>query len=362
MRTRISSVAALMAFCGLAMAPAATALPTTSISTVAQMAQFNQDQARNAALDYWRLVNVTPQIDEIADAVRSTLREMHSDGEDERPIERPAALMPGGALGESLANLEGFFDDLERATREPNCDFQVRYEDGYAALLPHLQHMRMLGRLLMVDARRLALRGDHEGAAERLASTFRLARHTSGDEVLVSSLVSSAISRVAMNEAEWLLDRTGGDRAVREPLRQALDRFPARDPFQVAVALRRERDLIASLARQFRGPNAGEEFADVFLQMTEGEYGEAERRIRSLDGKAFRADVERAVDAFDLVFEAWDSDTPIADLDALGERLVAEEFGSIALIVVPAVGRTYASDAESRAALEALRRRVKNDG
>ncbi|MEO1279096.1 MAG: hypothetical protein AAFV77_09085, partial [Planctomycetota bacterium] len=67
MRTRISSVAALMALCGLAMAPAAIALPTTSISTVAQMAQFNQDQARNAALDYWRLVNVTPQIDETAD-------------------------------------------------------------------------------------------------------------------------------------------------------------------------------------------------------------------------------------------------------------------------------------------------------
>ena len=348
-------IATTLALCGLATAPLADAASATFRSDAGQVQMIADSGDRNAALDYWRLMTVEPQVDETAERVGDVLRLMHP-GEDsgEASIERPEALLPAGELHQALAELSDFLDDLDRATREPSCDFEVRYEDGYAALLPHLAGMRKLGRLLVIDARRHALEGNTLLAAERLAASMRLARHASGDQILISSLVSAAIADKAILEAHWLLDRTGDAADVRRVLREALTRLPPSDPYRVKAALKRERDLVAQLARQFRGPTAGADFAEVFVLPDDP----TEAQIRGMDAQAFRAAVDRAVDSFDPVLEAWDGANAPEELQAIAERIRSGEFGWVAMAVVPAFGRSYERNKTAVAQVDRLRERV----
>lgn len=354
---------AILALSGLVLTQAASATPLPTHWLQPQMAGLNQPADRNAALDYWRLVNTATYAEDLPARAGEAFKLFHPDPEGEaEAVEAPALLLPGGALHAELAEIADFLEDLERASRETHCDFQVRYEDGYAALLPHLGHMRNFARLLVTDARRLALAGETQAAAERLATALRMARHVTGDRILISSLVSAAMTDVAIKEAYWLLDRTQDAEHVREILGQALERFPTDDPHNVELALRTERDLIGSLARQFRGPNAGDDFADVFFQMTESTSDDVERELRSLDGEQFRRQVERAVDSFDLVFDAWDSSDPQGELRAIEARLVEGDFGPVARVAAPSLLRAQASDARARAQLEQFRERVNRDG
>ncbi len=354
---------AILALSGLALASHATAA-APSLWFQSQVAGLQQPADRNAALDYWRLVNTTSYADDLPTRASGVFKLLHPDSESgDQAIESPAALLPGGELAAELSAIADFMDDLERASRETHCDFQVRYEDGYAALLPHLGQMRNFARLLTADARRLALAGDSQGAADRLATALRMARHITGDRILISSLVSAAITDMAMREAYWLLDRTQDGREVRQALGEAVSRFPAEDPHKVELALRTERDLVASLARQFRGPNAGRDFAKLFLQMGgTGEDDSAESALRALNGEQFKLEVEKAVDAFDLVFEAWNAEDPPAELRMLSEHFSSGDFGPVAVIVVPAFGHAYKSDARARERLQAFRTRLDVDG
>lgn len=355
---------AILALSGLALASHARAAAVPSTWFQSQVAVLQQAADRNAALDYWRLVNTTTYADDLPARAGEAFKLLHPNTEDEhQAIEAPASLLPGGQLAAELAEIADFMDDLERASRETHCDFQVRYEDGYAALLPHLGQMRNFARLLTTDARRLALAGDTQGAADRLATALRMARHITGDRILISSLVSAAIADMAMKEAYWLLDRTQDGREIMQILGEAVDRFPEEDPHKVELALRTERDLVASLARQFRGPNAGREFASLFAQMSGDDQDDsAGPSLRALNGEQFRLEVEKAVDAFDLVFEAWNADNPPAELRMLGEHFSNGDFGPVAFVVVPAFGHAYKSDARARERLQAFRDRVNGDG
>ncbi|MEQ8316219.1 MAG: hypothetical protein RIE77_10120 [Phycisphaerales bacterium] len=355
---------AVLALSGLALASHATAAAAPSPWFLSQAAGLQQTADRNAALDYWRLVNTTSYADDLPARAGEAFKLLHPDPEGEdQAIEAPATLLPGGELAAELAEIADFMDDLERASRETHCDFQVRYEDGYAALLPHLGHMRNFARLLVTDARRLALAGDTTGAADRLATSLRMARHITGDRILISSLVSAAITDMTIKEAYWLFQRTQDAPEIRQILGKAADRFPADDPHKVELALRTERDLVASLARQFRGPTAGREFASLFLPMTgDSEEQSVESELQRLDGGQFKSEVEKAVDAFDLVFEAWNAADPPAELRMLGEHFASGDFGPVAVVVVPAFGRAYKSDARARETLEAFRARVNDDG
>lgn len=355
---------ALLALCGLALTQTAHAATLPTQWPQPQAAGLNQPADRNAALDYWRLINTATHATDLSIRVREVFTLLHPNPDgDVQAIEAPATLLPGGEIEAELAEIADFMDDLERASRETYCDFQVRYEDGYAALLPHLGQIRNFARLLVIDARRLALAGDTQGAADRLATALRMARHVTGDRILISSLLSAGITDMTIKEASWLLDHTQDARQIRQILGQALERFPAEDPHGVEVALRTERDMAASLARQFRGPNAGADFADMYLYLAgDAEDHPVEPALRSLNAERFRVEVEKAVDAFDLVFEAWNADDPPAELRMLGEHFSSGDFGPIATVVAPAFGKAYQADARARVRLEAFRNRVNGDG
>lgn len=360
MRTRSTLI---LAVCGLALVPAL--LQAMPLGTeVTQQAAVGQASDRNAALEYWRLISTGSGHAEAIELAKEAVNlQMHPRPDAEfAPMDSPALLAAGADLTERLIALEGYLDDVERATRTPVCDFQLRYEDGYAVLMPHLGPMRSIAYLMVADARRLALSGDIDRAAERLSGAIRLARHVVGDRTLISSLVGVAIGHIAIEESRWLLGRTQDDAAVRQKLGSALIRFPLDDPYNAEAALRVERDMVELLARQFRGPRAGQEFMNALNTMSDDDTDPITIEVRSMNGATFKKESERAVDAFDLILEAWRADDPQESLRAIERACVEGDHGVVARLVVPALSNAQARDAEARAKLQALKDRVDGDG
>jgi len=358
MRTRTTL---LLATCGLTLASMAQAMPWSSGAILS--AQVMQTSERNAALEYWRLITMDHGGPELLDRVRPVLREMHpGDDAEVTPVDEPASLGGGGELAAALADLDGYFDDVERASRTPMCDFQLRYEDGYAVLISHPGPLRGIARLMVADSRRLALAGEFEQAAERLAAIMRLGRHLAGDRTLISSLVSISINGLTMEEGLWLLERSGGSRSVRDVLAAGAERFPPDDPYNAEGALRIEQDMVEGLARQFHGPEAGEEFLAALGFVVSEETRAVANEVRGMNGAEFRRQSDRAVDAFDLILEAWRADDPQAALREIERACVEGEHGALARLIVPSLGNAQSRVSRAEAELEEFKSRVKGNG
>ncbi len=90
------------------------------------------------------------------------------------------------------------------------CDWGLAYSRGFSAVLPHLGQGRSLARLVLADARILAADGNYRQALERCLTVYKLAGHF-GDSVLVSVLVSAAITAQANKSVTAILDRMPAD-------------------------------------------------------------------------------------------------------------------------------------------------------
>jgi hypothetical protein len=77
----------------------------------------------------------------------------------------------------------------------PNCDWGLKYSDGFSMQMVHLAQARHLNRLLVADARIRMADGAYRKAVDRYLTAGKMAQHT-GDETIISFLVSVAISRL----------------------------------------------------------------------------------------------------------------------------------------------------------------------
>jgi hypothetical protein len=82
------------------------------------------------------------------------------------------------------------------ASEIPGCNWGMRYSEGFLVLLPHLSQVRNLSRLIIVDARILAAKGDYQQAIERCLIVHKMCLHIGG-ETIISFLLSRSISRLA---------------------------------------------------------------------------------------------------------------------------------------------------------------------
>jgi hypothetical protein len=109
--------------------------------------------------------------------------------------------MPPGALPheEAARFIEPFasaIDQFDVAARREFCrwDMPVR-ERAFLALLPHLQGLREMSRVLALRARLQMAEGKYDDAAATLATGFAMAHHTAENGVLIEALVSAACVR-----------------------------------------------------------------------------------------------------------------------------------------------------------------------
>jgi len=126
-----------------------------------------------------------------------------------------AALEPFAAEMASLAN----------DVRRPHSRFDIRYEDTFAALLPHLQVMKTAAKLYSLRASARLAKGDTATALRDTVTTIHLAESFANEPLLISQLVRVAILQIAMQpfwegaiDHKWSAAHLASLRAALQPI------------------------------------------------------------------------------------------------------------------------------------------------
>ena len=95
---------------------------------------------------------------------------------------------------------------LTAAKADGQCRLFVEFDHGLAALLPNVQKMRTLSRLLLLRGRVAMITGNAEQAIESVEALFEASRALEHQLLLVEYLVRLATAGVALHETERLLN------------------------------------------------------------------------------------------------------------------------------------------------------------
>ena len=90
------------------------------------------------------------------------------------------------------SDLAKLADDLKR----PHCRFNIRYEDGFAAVLPHLSTMKKAATLFALSSAQRLSKGDTTGAWQDTLNGIRLGEQLRTEPFLISQLVRIAILEI----------------------------------------------------------------------------------------------------------------------------------------------------------------------
>lgn len=264
--------------------------------------------------------------------------------------------MDRGELPEAYARLlesdQGQILGLIEITKLDLCDFGSNYEDGIGTLLPQLGTMRNTAKLLVNDARRL--RGtDPDGAAERLAAAIRLGEHAAQTSAVIGSLVGVAIVELARTETQKLLDAGELSREQALVIDEALGRVLTRDPFHAEEALRSEADALPAWIRsEYQGKDAGRKLAGLIESAAGEETDEKSSlgKVQRMRGEEVAKQADAMTLAYGEILKAWRAEDPIADMNAIEERVVGGEYGPLSRLLIPALQRfrTQTLDAERK--------------
>jgi hypothetical protein len=142
--------------------------------------------------------------------VRKAIGDGGPEGEIETWLELPPSELPRDQARQLLGRYKEAFRVIDQAARSESCDWgfaeRIR-QKGINTLLPELQEMRGLARLLSLRARVAALDGHNEEAVRALQTGFAAARHVGETPVLIGSLVGIAMGTVTARELEVLLSQ-----------------------------------------------------------------------------------------------------------------------------------------------------------
>lgn len=279
---------------------------------------------------------------------------------------------PSTELTAMLRDNEEAIALLLRASRTEHCDWQIDFEAGIDAMLPHLGAMRNSARVLAADARRLAAAGEHDAAAERAAAVFRLARHVNDHGMIISPLVSAALAAYGAAQVEALDELGALTQRGRVLLLDAIAPFDGPDPFGVERTIRNEGRLFTDWLKQsFNGDRAGRDMLmhDLFLgSHIDGGPGLVtqvgpEMAVYVTKGEA---ELHREFDAlnhtYQRVADAWsdpDRDRLIAEIT---DDIVSGRLGTLTAIFFPSVEQLARSETNVKERLATTAERLGSDG
>jgi len=183
---------------------------------VARLEALGQPISTQSLYDYHRVPADRPDATALWLAALNSLDEkaFNTDGKDlpfVGVLEGRALTPPGNPA--LLASAEDFLKKYD-PTREAilaavrhggECRIPVKFEDGFAMLLPNAQKVRCLARLLALDIRVRACRGDAAGAVESLEALYGTAVTVAHQLTIVEQLIHMAVAGVAFGETEQLL-------------------------------------------------------------------------------------------------------------------------------------------------------------
>jgi len=140
------------------------------------------------------------------------------------------------------------------------CDWGLRYSEGFSMILAHLAQIRTLGRILIADARIMASRGEHAEALVRCVTVLKITRHV-GDKTLISILVGWAVEGTTYRCIQDLLGQMPGDRQGGKGHLKALEQLKAdlaalsKRPLSLKNSLQIEREVVLEQIKMEKVPD-----------------------------------------------------------------------------------------------------------
>ena len=96
---------------------------------------------------------------------------------------------------------------IEQAAARPKCNFNLQYDQGAALLVPHVQGMLKMGRILAARAQLEARRQENERAWNSIETNLRMADALREEPILISALVRVAIAKTALASIRQVADQ-----------------------------------------------------------------------------------------------------------------------------------------------------------
>jgi len=144
----------------------------------------------NAALLYYQSYIAYEKADD-------TMREMVAD------LSR-GKIEPNKRIKNYIENCRGAINLAIAAAEIPNCNWGLKYSDGFSMLLSHLAQTRKLVFIIGAETRILVSEGDYRQALDRCLTLRKISQHM-GDETIISLLVSMSIDKMADNHIQDIL-------------------------------------------------------------------------------------------------------------------------------------------------------------
>jgi hypothetical protein len=270
---------------------------------------------------------------------------------------------PNDAVKEYVKKCGNAIDYAVAASNLPRCDWGLAYSRGFSALMPHLGQARSLARLVLADARILSAEGNYRPALERCLTVYKLAGHL-GDNVLISVLVSAAVSTQANKGVTAVLDRMPADAGTLTWLKGQLATAPVAT-LTVDKSMTMEREV----ALEYLRPERVEALVQALAEsagITEGSGMSAEQIRKAATEPALGRAREYYSKYMDSVLVVLRGQTPCAAAYAKLQELVkqaeqdAAKDPAVKLFQagVPAVTKMYATQVRHKADFNALQAAV----
>lgn len=343
---RISTLRIVSA--GLTIAAAALATPVWA-GGGAGAAPVADAQA-NAAPRYWQgMYLLEARLQKNPDLNLSTVN-------DRRAVDWAAVEALRPLVGESREEL----DIIMSASRMSSCDFIGDSLDrlGPATLLPHVGAMRRTAQVLTADALQKARDGKTAESAECFAAIIRMAHHTQGDGVLLTSLVSSAMIIMVEPAIGGALQSgafTPQDKAV---ITEALKSLDNDDPLAIIAAIKGERDNFIGWIRRVQSPGKPMDprLDELLTGIPDADEDGPVRVIRqTVDrGDSIEPYIKLAEAYYDQAMKAWKSDKARERLSELAQQADRGTFGPLTRLLCPSWSKILDSEARGIAAIATM--------
>jgi len=244
----------------------------------------------NAALQYYQAFLLRWQPD---DATFPAINNVLTGGE------------PDGKVRAYLGDCRAMIHTVEVASRIPQCTWGVRYFDrsGFS-VTTLLGEIRQLALVFALDARTLGADGHYDAALARCLTMRRLARHT-GDDTMLTYLVSRTIDDLARRTMQYVLGLLPPDVDILEGLRGQLAVVPG-TPTSFEKAVQADLELIVEFLRQDHNT-----LEWIRQQMDKTGDGQQKTQAVSLTDEEILAHArETCLQSLNGIFQRMDSDMP----------------------------------------------------
>ena len=263
------------------------------------------------------------------------------------------SLAPGGverlgAGGRTVGALLG-------AARSGGAEWGVDLSAGPGTLVPHLGEMRASAKIVAGDALRCAAAGDGAGAGERAAAVFRMSMQSSGDEILISSLVGMAVGNLGVQLTEQLIDGGSIGAAEAAVVLGAIRAGEGADRYAMEDAIVGEWRLMS----EFIVKHAPAEDPGGWLMEQAGfaEDAPAAEKLLSMSRSEMMRELGGFAEYHADLLAAWKARDSAA-LEEAERGVEAGAYGVLTELLGATLTRAYASDRESEKRLGALVERL----